>query len=232
MTPKAAPRCFPFDALQTSPEPWITDYVPDQVHATQSGSFKIGSPGEENSDDFINFMPELALPTQWWYPEDDGVVWDGTYSECQYSPSPPFDSAGIGMPADGDPTPSASTSPTATGSPSHLWDSPMSPVRNTTYPGIDSAMYKDGSSTEFMTTGIEPSTGLSWVDNAVFEPQVQSHQSASPQSQRVCRFLQVTILCADLARRDGEVDTCRLDLPTNTRDRCVQTTWRAAPLAR
>ena len=179
-------------------EPWATDYVHDNAPATQPGSFQSVCPGEENNHDFITFIPELALPTQWWYPEDDGAVWDGTYSERRYSPSSPFDLADIGLPTDGDPTPSASTSSTATGSPSHLWDSPTPPECNTTYPGIDIAAYMDGSSTEFMTTGIEPSTGFSWVDNAVIEPHVISHQSASTQSQKVRRFLQVTIFKASV----------------------------------
>ena len=202
-----APHYFPFDASQTILEPWATDYVPDQAHATQSGSCQFGCPGEEKNDDFINFMPELALPTQWWFPEDDGAGWNGAYSESQYSPSPPFESTDIDLPIDGDPTPSASTSSTATGSPSHLWDSLTPPECNTTYPGIDSAMYMDGSSTEFMTTGIESSTGFSWADNAAFEPHVMSHQSASTQSQRVRRFSSNDLFkhpVADLARRDGE----------------------------
>ena len=189
MTPKAGLPYFPLDPSQTSLEPWAADYVHDNAPATQPGSFQFGYPGEENNDDFINFMPELALPTQWWYPEGDGAVWDGTYSESRYSPSSPFDLADIGLRADGDPTPSASTSSAATGSTFHLWDSPTPPVCNMTYPGIDSAVYMDGSSTEFMTTGIEPSTGSSWVDNAVFEPHVMSHQSS--QSQTVSRLLQI-----------------------------------------
>jgi len=168
LTPKAAPLYFRFDASQTSLEPWATDYVPDQADATQPGSLHFGGPAEEINEDFLNLIPELAPPTQWWFPEEHGAVWDGAYRESQYSPNPPFDSADIGLRADGDPTPSASTSSTVTGSPSYLWDSPPPPECNTTHPGIDGAMYVDGSSTPLMTTGLEPSTGFVWVDNAVF----------------------------------------------------------------
>ena len=138
-------------------------------------------------------MPELAPPTQWWYPEDGGAGWGGAYSESQYSPSSPFESTDMGSPADEDPMPSASSSYTAIGSPSHLWDGPTPPVCDVMYPGIDSAVYTDGSSTEFMTTEMELSTGFGWGDNAIFETQVASYQSASTPSQGVRRFLQVTI---------------------------------------
>jgi len=194
LTSKAAPHYFPLDASQTSldSETWAADYVHDQAHATQPGPFQLGRPGEENNGDFIKFMPELAPPTQLWYPEDDGAGWDGAYSESQYSPGPPFESTDIGLSADGDPTPSASSSSTATSGPSHIWDSPTPPVCDMTYPAIDGAVYVDGLSTEFMTTGMEPSTGFSWGDNVIFEPHVASHQSASTQPQRVRRILEVT----------------------------------------
>ena len=111
-----APLCFPLDASQTSLETWAanydheqacatqsqasletwaTNYDHEQACATQSQAFRFGCHGEENNNDFINFAPVPAPPTQWWYPEDSGTGWDGAYSESQYSPSPPSESTDI-----------------------------------------------------------------------------------------------------------------------------------------
>ena len=63
---------------------WATGYDQDQVYAMQSQPFQFEYPGEEvNNDDFINFTPVPAPPTQLWYPEDIGAGWDGGYSESQ-----------------------------------------------------------------------------------------------------------------------------------------------------
>ena len=186
-----APHDFPLDASQPSLATWETGYGRDGAHATQPRSFQFGCPGEESNDDFINITPVPAQHTQWWSPEDGVAGWDGADSESRYSSRPPSESTDIGLPTDGDPTPSASSSSTAPDSLTH----PPPPTCDVTYTGMENAMYMDGSSwaEQFMTTGAEPSTEFNWGDNAVFEPYVASQQSESTQSQSVRPFLQVTI---------------------------------------
>ena len=165
---------------------WATGYDHDQAYGTQSQSLQLGCLGEVNNDDFINFTPVQAPPTQRWYPEGVGAGWDGAYNERSCSPKPPANSTDIGLPADGDPTPSASSS-LITGSQSHLWHGltpPMSDMENT---GTDSAAYMCSLS------GIEQSMETSWGDDATFEPYVASYSSESAHFQSVRPFLQVTM---------------------------------------
>ena len=172
-----APHHFPPNTSQPSLETWATGYGHDEAHVTQPRSFQFGCPGEESSDDFINI-------TQWWYPEDDVAGWDGENSESQYSSSPPFESSNIVLPADGDPTTSASSSSTAPGGISHLWHGPTPPVCDVTSTGMYSGMYMGNSSwpQQFMPTGLETRTEFSWGDNAAFEPYVAPQQSESESS--------------------------------------------------
>ena len=165
---------------------WATGYDHDQAYAAQSQSLKLGCLGEANNNDFINFTPVQAPSTQWWYPEDVGAGRDGVYSECSCSPRPPTNSTDIGLPADGDTTPSASSS-SITGSQSRLWHSltaPMSDMENT---GTGSVAYIGSLS------GIEQSMDTSWGDDATFEPYLASYPSESVQFQSVRPFLQVTM---------------------------------------
>jgi hypothetical protein len=194
LTPKAAPQHDPIDAPQTSLEMWATGYDHDQAYATQSQSLQLGCLGEVNNDDFTNFTPVQAPPTQWWYPEDVGAGWDGAYSESSCSPKPPANSTDMGLPADEDPTPSASSS-SITGSPSHLWHGLTPPVCDIANTGTGSAVYigsSSGMEQRVMMPGTEPSMETSWGDNAIFEPYVASYSSESTEFQRVRPFLRVT----------------------------------------
>ena len=213
---------------------WATDNDHNQAHATRPQSYQFRCPGNESNADFFDMTPVPAPSTQWWYPEGGVTGWDGADSESQYSSRPPSGSTDIGLPADGGPTPSASSSTAGVGM-TDLWHGPTPPMCDVPSTGMDSAMYTDGSSwaEQFMTTGLETSPEFSWSDNAVFEPYVASQRSESIEPQRVRHLLQVTIYkhpFADLPCRIAVPDTRRLDLPTDTRDRCLPATWRAAPL--
>ena len=74
---------------------WATAYDNDQAYATQSQPFQFGCHEGVSNEDFINFAPVPASPSQWWYPEDGGAGWDGGYSESLCSPEPPANSTDI-----------------------------------------------------------------------------------------------------------------------------------------
>ena len=188
LTPKVAPQYFPLDASQPSLEMWETSYDNDQACAAPFQPFQLEYPGGEvNNDDFINFTPVPAPPTQWWYPDDVGAGWNRPYNKSLCSPKPTPNSTDIGLPEDGDPTSSAS-SPSITGSPSHLWHGLTPPVRDMANTGTSSAVYigsSSGMEQQVMRPGTEPSAETSWGDNTVFEPYIASYPSEPTEFQKV-----------------------------------------------